>query len=341
MDPRPRFAASPLMNQYQAGMLREGGPGFRGDDDPETSSMKRLFFTLIFIFLAAAVLGGCSPAPASPTAAPTAAPTVPPGDSEHQIAVDSLQRSYLLHVPPGFSAAKPAALVFIFHGLGEDGFYMSAVTGMDEIADANGFLVVYPNGTAAPGPLSWNAGGCCGYALTNRIDEPAFIRGMLADLEQSFAIDPKRIYAAGFSNGALLSYRLGCEMSDTFAAIAPVAGILSENPCQPNQPVSVIHIHGDSDVAVPFGGGGRNPSTGMPFPSVNTGIITWVRLDGCEDSPSRELQGIVAHTTYASCRNGSAVELYVVKGIGHVWPTASVLPASRIIWEFFAAHPKS
>jgi polyhydroxybutyrate depolymerase len=302
--------------------------------------MKRLFFALIFFFLAAAVVGGCSPAPASPTATPTAAPTVPPGDSEHQITVDSLQRSYLLHVPPGFSAAEPIALVFIFHGLGEDGFYMSAVTGMNEIADANRFLVVYPNGTAPPGPLSWNAGGCCGYALTNQVDEPAFIRAILADLELSYSIDPKRIYAAGFSNGALLSYRLGCKMAGTFAAIAPVAGILSQNPCQPDQPVSVIHIHGDSDVSVPFFGGGSNPSTGMAFPSVNTGIITWVRLDGCENSPRKEQLGIVAHTAYASCRNGSAVELYVARGIGHVWPPASVMPTSQIIWDFFATHPK-
>ncbi|MGB7539397.1 MAG: PHB depolymerase family esterase [Anaerolineales bacterium] len=302
--------------------------------------MKRHLPALTLLFLAAAALTDCSPRAATPAATPTVAPTVPPGDSEHSIAADSMQRSYLLHVPPGFSAAEPAALVFVFHGLAEDGLYMSVVTGMSEIADANGFLVVYPNGTAPPGPLSWNAGGCCGYALNNRVDEPAFIRAILADVGRMATIDPKRIYATGFSNGALLSYRLGCEMSDTFAAIAPVAGILSQNPCQPDQPVSVIHIHGDGDVSVPFGGGGTNPSTGLPFPSVDRGIAAWVRLDGCVDSPEREQLGIVAHTKYASCRTGSAVELYVVKGLGHAWPPPSILPASKVIWEFFAAHPR-
>jgi polyhydroxybutyrate depolymerase len=303
--------------------------------------MNRKNLTLAFIILAAAALAGCSPAAATPAVTPTAEPTIPPGDSERQITSESMQRSYLLHVPPGFSATEPAALVFVFHGLAEDGFYMSVVTGMNEVADANGFLVVYPNGTAAPGPLSWNAGGCCGYALANQVDEPAFIRAILADVGQMATIDPKRIYATGFSNGALLSYRLGCEMSDTFAAIAPVAGILSQNPCQPDQPVSVIHIHGDGDVSVPYGGGGTNPSTGLPFPSVERGIAAWVRLDGCADSPEREQLGIVAHTLYASCRNGSAVELYVVKGLGHAWPPPSILPASQVIWEFFAAHPKA
>ena len=303
--------------------------------------MKRLFLSLAFVIFAAAALAGCSPAAATPAATPTAAPSVPPGDSEHQIAADSMQRSYLLHVPPGFSATEPAALVFVFHGLAEDGFYMSVVTGMNEIADANGFLVVYPNGTAPPGPLSWNASGCCGYALNNRVDEPAFIRGILDDLARNFSIDPKRVYAAGFSNGALLSYRLGCEMSDTFAAIAPVAGLLSQNPCRPDHPVSVIHIHGDGDVSVPYRGGGMNPSTGLPFPSVDRGIAAWVRLDGCADTPERSQLGIVVHTMYTSCRNGTAVELYVVKGLGHIWPPPSILPASRIIWEFFAAHPKA
>jgi polyhydroxybutyrate depolymerase len=291
------------------------------------------------LLLLAATLAGCA-RPAGKAAAPTATATVPPGDSEHTVDADSMQRTYLLHVPPGFSAAEPAPLVFVFHGLSEDGPYISAVTGMSEIADANRFLVVYPNGTAPPGPLSWNAGGCCGYAMENQVDETAFIRAILADLEAFVTLDPKRIYATGFSNGALLSYRLGCEMSETFAAIAPVAGILSVNPCQPREPVSVIHIHGSSDVSVPFGGGGTNPSTGLPFPSVDQGIAAWERLDGCADTPRKEQAGIVAHTAFSECRNGTAVELYVLIGMGHVWPPPSVLPVSQIIWDFFAAHPK-
>ncbi|MBN2084133.1 MAG: hypothetical protein JW748_02845 [Anaerolineales bacterium] len=302
--------------------------------------MKRLFLALPFVIIAAAWTA-CSLAAETPALPPTAAPTVPAGDSDRSITASGMQRSYLLHVPPGFSATAPAALVFMFHGLAEDGFSMSVVTGMSEIADANNFLVVYPNGTAAPGPLSWNAGGCCGYALNNQVDESEFIREILADLGRSFTIDPKRVYAAGFSNGALLSYRLGCEMSDTFAAIAPVAGILSQNPCRPDRPVSVIHFHGDSDVSVPYRGGGMNPSTGLPFPSVDRGIAAWVRLNGCADSPQREQLGIVSHTAYTACRDGSAVELYVVRGVGHLWPPPSILPASQIIWDFFAAHPKT
>ncbi len=299
--------------------------------------MSKWVLGLVEISLAAAILSGCTP-PANGTAA---SPTkVPAGDTTRTVAADSMQRTYLLHVPPGFSADRPAALVFVFHGVGEDGFYISTVTGMSEVADASGFLAVYPAGTAPPGPLSWNAGGCCGYAFYNRVDEPAFIREILADLARTVAIDPKRIYATGFSNGALLSYRLACEMSETFAAIAPVAGILSWSPCQPKEPVSVLHIHGSGDVSVPYSGGGINPITGLPFPSINRGIAAWVRLDGCPDTPQTEWAGIVEHTSYTSCRNGTSVELYVLRGWSHLWPVSSVLPASQVIWDFFAAHPK-
>jgi polyhydroxybutyrate depolymerase len=291
------------------------------------------------LLLLAAALAGCDRA-AQSTAAPTPTSTVVPGDTEHTVVVDNMPRTYRLHVPPGFSSAEPFPLVFAFHGLGEDAASISAETGMSDIADADGFLVVYPNGTVDPGPLSWNAGGCCGYAMEAGMDEAAFVRAILNDLQKTVAPDPKRIYAMGFSNGALLAYRLGCEMSETFAAIAPVAGLLSFSPCQPQEPVSVVHIHGSSDVSVPFNGGGINPSTGLPFPSVYGSIAAWERIDGCADSPQRAQSGIVAHTVFSNCRNGTAVELYVIVGLGHVWPPSSVLPASQIIWGFFAAHPK-
>ena len=298
-------------------------------------------FRPVWVCLAGMILAGCTP-PAVGFAAdtPTAETTVPSGDFDRRLASGSMDRSYLLHVPPNVRLGQSVPLVLVFHGMWEDGAYISLASGFNEVSDAHGFIVVYPNGTAAPGPLSWNAGGCCGYALLNRIDEPAFIREILADLDRLVTIDPKRIYAAGFSNGAMLVYSLACEMSGTFAAIAPVAGILPSSLCQPRQPVSVIHIHGLNDVSVPYGGGGTNPSTGSPFPSVTRGINAWVRLDGCPDSPQVEQDGMVMHTSYASCQNGTSVELYVVRGLGHLWPPPYILPASRIIWNFFAAHPK-
>ncbi|MBN1439100.1 MAG: hypothetical protein JW929_06795 [Anaerolineales bacterium] len=291
--------------------------------------------------LAAGVLSGCAKA-AEWKAARASAVITPasPGDYQRVLTVGRRLRSYLLHIPVGFSARRPTALVFVFHGYSENGRYIRAETGMDLIADLQGFLIVYPDGTASTGPLSWNAGGCCGYAMKNRVDESAFVRAILADLGGFASIDPRRIYATGFSNGALLSYRLACEMADAFAAVAPVAGTLSVSPCIPQEPVSVLHIHGSNDVSVPFRGGGVNPASGLAFPSVYRVIAAWVRNNGCQDSPRWDRTGLVMHTEYPDCRNGAAVELYLVMGMGHFWPTPGILPASRLIWEFFAAHPK-
>jgi polyhydroxybutyrate depolymerase len=130
-------------------------------------------------------------------------------------------------------SGQPVPLVFVFHGLGEAANLIQQASGMNAVSDANGFIVVYPNGSGSSGALSWNAGKCCGYALKNNVDETAFIRQIIVDVGTFAQIDPKRTYASGFSNGGLLSYRLACEMSDTFAAVAPVAGVLLFDQCQP------------------------------------------------------------------------------------------------------------
>lgn len=294
-------------------------------------------WTAILVLTSAAP---CSPAtPAAPTAVP--APTVEPGDSQRTLTVNGLERTYLLHLPPGLTREQRVPLVFVFHGFQESASYARAYTGFDEIADANGFIVVYPEGSGAASGQSWNGGACCGYAIANDVDETAFVNTILADVGTLAGIDAQRVYAAGFSNGALLSYRLACEMSGTFAAVAPVGGVLVFEPCRPQEPVSVMHVHGLNDQTVPFEGGGRNPGTGEPFPPVQESIAAWVKLDACLDSPQVEQAEIITHTTYSGCAPGAAVELYALDGMGHSWPSRYVAPISETIWAFFAAHPKN
>ena len=303
----------------------------------------RITETLFFIVMAV-VLVGCSLAQPAPTATPTFTPipaaTLQPVDAQRTLTVNGLERSYLLHIPSGIGAGQPAPLVFVFHGYQETASYIQFTSGFNDIADRGSFIVVYPNGSGDGSALSWNANGCCGYAVSNNVDEAAFIRQIIADLGTLARIDPKRTYAAGFSNGARLSYRLACEMSDTFAAVAPVAGALITEPCQPGQAVSVINFQGLIDNVVPYAGGGVIPSTGKPFPPAEQSIAAWVQLDGCENTPKVDQTAIFTHTAYSACRNGSAVELYAVKSMGHGWPSQYVVPASQLIWEFFAAHPK-
>ena len=270
-----------------------------------------------------------------PTALPfptaTGAPTLPPSDSTRTLIVNDLERTYLIHIPSGLDSIQPVPVVFAFHGNSSTPSEMQRVTEFNGIADEAHFLVVYPQGTGG-----WNVGtGCCDYAGQHNIDDIAFVRLILSDLANIVNVDTERIYATGVSGGAMFVFRLACEMSDTFAAVAPVAGLQLFSPCQPQQPVSLIQVHGLADTLAPYTGGGE-----FGAPSVEQTISEWARLDGCSNSPQIEKQNMITHTAYASCDAGTAVELYVLDAGGHIWPSKYVWPASQVIWDFFAAHSK-
>lgn len=267
----------------------------------------------------------------APTA--TATPTVQPGNSERKLMINDRERSYLLHIPPGLNSQQPVPVIFAFHGYNLTPSQMQRAVEFDDVADLANFLVAYPKG----GGNSWNTGEeGPGSAISQNVDEQAFIRQMLSDLDTIANIDYKRIYAVGFSQGGALVYRLACDMSDIFAAIASVSGPMEYSTCQPAQTVSVIHVHGLADTLVPYSGGGS-----LDLSPVEQGIATWVQLNDCTDSPKVEKpSNIITHTEYASCQAGTAVEFYTIDPGGHSWPSKDVWPASEIIWDFFTAHPK-
>jgi polyhydroxybutyrate depolymerase len=289
--------------------------------------MKKLRAIFLFGTAVLPALAACAPITAAPS----------PGLSERKVTAEGRERSYYLYVPKSFDARKSVPVVLLFHGYGGDGIAQVAASGFNAIAEANGFLAAYPNGSDPGGELTWNGGECCGYAHEHGVDDTAFVREILSDIGKWASIDPARIFAAGFSNGGILSYRLACDMSATFAAVASVAGTFLYEACAPSQPVSVIHIHGDSDDLVPFRGG---TTAGIDWPPAENGIAAWAQFDGCTGGPQREEIGTATRIFYDSCRNGTAAELYVLKDIGHSWPAEGAWPTSQTIWDFFAAHPK-
>ncbi len=271
----------------------------------------------------------------------TPSPTEQPGDTLVTTTVDGLARTYELHVPAGISADKPVALVFVFHGYGGNADAARLISGFNRFANNNGFIVVYPNGSGpSADALSWNGGRCCFYARDQNVDDVAFVRQMVTEIEAKYPIDPKRVYAAGMSNGGIFSYRLACDMADVFAAVAPVAGSFVYEPCQPSAPVSILHIHGLDDDLVPYDGVNRVAELAdVGFTPVEEGIGFWAAQNGCPTLPEVSVDGNVTHTVYAPCADGAAVELYAIAGVGHTWPLVQ-LQSTRIIWEFFATHPK-
>ncbi len=271
---------------------------------------------------------------------------VTPGLHDETIQSGGMARTFHVHVPPTYAASAPTTLVFVFHGLTEHGagsdlLSIEYLSQMDPVADAQGFLVVYPDGYEG----SWNAGKCCGAAVAANLDDLGFFDDMLARVESEYCVDTKRIYAAGLSNGAMFSNRLGCERASVVAAIGPVAGPLDIDPCVPSRPVPIFEVHGTADPVVYYNGGSASEAD-----SVAEAISTWEALDKCTDAMPATVytNGAATCTAETKCAGGSEVELCVITGGGHQWPGgkddflgvfSSDLDTSAQMAAFFAAHP--
>jgi polyhydroxybutyrate depolymerase len=250
----------------------------------------------------------------------------------------------------------------MLHGGGGNAEGAVKMTGFDAVADQHGFIAVYPNGTGRKHPLmnavgkgeflTWNAGTCCSYASEHQVDDVGFIRAMVADVEKAHAVDPKRVYATGISNGGMMSYRLACEASDVFAAIGPVSAVLEISPCKPSQAVAIIHIHGAKDENVPLNGGvgAKQLGTKEVRKPVQDTIDFWVKADGCSTTVKSEQPG-VNQMSYGVCKAGTDIDYYVIQDGEHAWPggqqmasfldtPSKALDATPLIWFFFKDHPK-
>lgn len=254
------------------------------------------------------------------------------GLDEHSVSVNGERREYLVHVPA--NVAKPAPVVLVFHGGGGRPQGIARRTGMDEVADRNGFIVVYPGGEmrGTGRGQSWNVGAGIGPSAGHDV---TYVQAILRDLEKQYPVDRARIYATGHSMGGVFAYRLACQMSDTFAAVAPVSATMVEPSCHPHSPVAVLHLHGAEDQRIPeHGGRGEMTAEGRSWPAPRKGIEEWSKLDGCSGAPTETRENGATCTTYAQCRAG--VEYCVLSDEGHPWPSG----AADRIWAFFAAHPK-
>jgi polyhydroxybutyrate depolymerase len=306
-----------------------------------------------FMSIEILILSVLACARSTPTPAPTS--TLPSGNLTRALNFAGKERSYILHIPPNLDASQSLPLVFVFHGGGGNAENAMRTSGFSSLADKDGFLVVYPNGSGRFDEklLTWNGGDCCGYAQETNADDVGFVKAILEVVNSIAPVDATRIYATGMSNGGIMSYRLACELSDVFAAIGPVAGTLNYGECDPSEPVSVIHFHGTDDQHLPYEGGvGEKSLVGVDFVSVADSVEFWAGRDGCNPEPVSEENGDIRHESYTGCAKNTAVELYTIIGGEHAWPGSegpgwvggdrptSEPDATQVMWEFFEAHPK-
>lgn len=291
------------------------------------------------------------------------------GDYDFSLVHAGLTRKYKVHLPPNYDKADKTPVVIYLHG-GGGSLKAAYKDGMDKASDKFGFILVVPAGTG-PMPdrlLTWNGGkwpigtggfeteSCCGYAVKNNIDDVGFISKVIEEVKNKFKVDEKRIYATGISNGAMMSYRLACELSDKIAAIASVAPPAVPMNCAPSKPVPVMHIHGTVDPCAPYDGGtggGCFGSEKYEMQSAKEMVDLWRNINGCSGGSVITYQkGDVTCISYNKCEGTSELEFCTIEGGGHTWPSGSqYLSADKIgpvsydisfdqIWEFFKRHPK-
>ena len=267
------------------------------------------------------------------------------------ILVDGLQRSYLLRLPSAYDGVDPLPLVIAMHGGFGSGAQLEQQSQLSAKAEDEGFIVVYPDGVASNlGIRTWNAGGCCGYAMNNGIDDVGFINALLDSLLTTYAIDGQRVYATGMSNGGFMSYRLACELSERIAAIAPVSASMTIDVCQPDRPMPVLGMHSYLDESVPYLGGigtGVSDHYNSPQDSVQTAFALHADCSVLNDTVQNDAD--LTLVRWHGCDCGHEMLLYMTHDGGHSWPgglqtggfadpPSQVIDANDLMWDFFQQY---
>ena len=278
-----------------------------------------------------------------------------------RILVDGASRSYRIHVPRDLGL-EPAPLVLAFHGGGSQGKGMERLTRFDDLADREGFIVAYPDGI----DKHWSDGRevTPDTARERRGDDVAFVTALIDEIERDHAIDPRRVYATGISNGAIFANYLGSRLANRIAAIAPVAGGIAERfapEFAPTRPVSVLVIQGTRDPLMPFEGGEVKPGNRGRIVPTRRALELWARANGLSGEPEHSVRPdtyvgdacTVSASRWSGGHEGSELLYLEIDGGGHTWPGGSqYLPklligrtcrdfdATEEIWQFFKSHPR-
>jgi len=270
--------------------------------------------------------------------------------SNYSLISNKIKRKYILYLPASYDPYTPTSLVISMHGFGDWPGHQMRMSGWNDLADEKGFIMVYPMGTHFP--LRWQL-----YDYENPAANPTadirFITDLIDHLEEEYNIDPRRIYVNGLSNGGGMAQALSCTLSDRIAAVGSVSGayVYPLDACQPVRPVPMIAFHGTADAIIPYQGG---PSERFPqsFPSIPEFMEQIAQRNGCTASPVEQTVSQNVHSiSYTGCTTNADVVFYTIEGGGHSWPGGKIMPhmivgetnmeinATRLMWNFFQAHP--
>jgi polyhydroxybutyrate depolymerase len=249
-------------------------------------------------------------------------PVLKPGETTQTIQVGSLSRSYILHVPSTYLGTEPKPLVLDFHFINSSAAQEAKTSPYPAQTDLEGVIIAYPNGQTGPKGTAWNIGPCC----VSGVDDVAFARAIVQQIQNLACIDPSRVYAVGPSLGGGMAYYLACQAADVFAAIAPSGWDLLQEEladCKPSRSISVISFRGTGDTVVSYDGAYSAfvPNMAVTFLGAENTFQTWSDIDQCTDAPSAEDSD--GCSTHSACPGGVEVVLCTKQGGNQDYVNAS------------------
>lgn len=270
-----------------------------------------------------------------------------PDVSQYTFTIDGRQRIYYMHIPENLSDKAP--LVFVFHGYGGNAKSMMEYSGMNPVADENGFAVCYPQGVYGEDEKnSWNAG----YSNPD-VDDVKFLSSLARHLQEEYNLSNENTFAAGMSNGADICYVLACRAPEVFSAIAPVAGCMMDSTfigCNPIRPIPVFEIHGTDDGITLWNGDPDYSEEYGGYKSVRETFDFWVTLNQCNKlhrdilpDLEKDDKSFIVREMYTDGVEGHEVWLYTLVGGKHDWPGRwgnKDMDTAKEIWKFFTQFIK-
>ena len=257
-------------------------------------------------------------------------------NNTQSIVHDGVNREYVLYIPNSYDGTSSVPLMLNFHGFGGSASDYIQEADMRSLAEAETFILIYPQGSSLDGLPHWNA---CPLGGDNKsdADDFGFIEAIINEISSQYNLDMERIYAAGYSNGGMMAYGLANYKSDLVAAVASVSGVMLECIGSTSHPMPVLHLHGTSDGVLPYNGSGY-------WSSVQNTLDYWINFNKTIITPtiSNDNSGgmSIEHYVYDQGDSSVSVEHYkYIKG-DHVWfsTTYQGQTASELIWDFLSRY---
>ncbi len=255
-------------------------------------------------------------------------------DGQRCVEVVGEARCYLMLAPEGLADNVP--LVIDMHGYGGNASGQRGVSGFDDLAISEGFVVAWPQGFQD----SFNAGLCCGQAVGTAVDDVEFLRAVVADVSATIpAIDTDRLYLTGLSNGCAMAQRAAAEASDLFDAVACFSYYLLVDLPAEYSPVPIMEIHGELDPVVAYTeeGVGLSDLLGVEM-GAETNIVGWAEANGCDATPQTTEADGYRLTSFGGCQAETA--LVSVPDSGHTpYPGHDTnVDTLGIAWDFLTSQ---